>query len=93
MPYIGAERRNLVFDESLGMYTAKVNGVTVAYEDEASANDLDRANTVASLYYKRLDEIIAFMMPDLREMYGETDAKNRKGKPWHAHRLSRYVCY
>ena len=67
-----------MFDESLDMYTAKVNGVTVAYADEDSANDLDRANTVASLYYKRLDEIIAFMMPYLREMYGEIDTKTVK---------------
>ena len=67
-----------MFDENLEMYTVKTQGVTVAYADEASADDFERANTVASLYYKRLDDIIAFMLPWLQEMYGPLDAKSVK---------------
>lgn len=49
-------------------------------EDEPDNDYIENLNVIAENYHNHLDKIIAFMIPDLIEMYNHVDAETVKGK-------------
>ena len=72
------------FDEDLEMYVTEIKGIIFAFENEPADEYEERLIAVAEKYWANLDYIIEFMLPDLKDMYGDVDAelvKEKLGKP------------
>ena len=68
------------FDEELESYTTEIDGITFTWEDEPPEDAEEQAAAAAAGYRERLPEIIAFMLPSLRQMYGEVTAEEAERK-------------
>ncbi len=72
------------FNEDLQQYFFEYKNLVFVWDEEPDEDFIDTVKTVAENYRRKLDEIINFMMQDLKEMYGEIsaeDVKNNLGKP------------
>lgn len=68
------------FDNDYGMFTAEVDGVILAFDEMPEEGCEEELNQTAQKYWSRLDSIVEFMMPDLQEVYGISDAEEVKAK-------------
>jgi len=74
----------LKFDEDLEVYTLEVDGVVFTWDEEPQEGYEERAKTAAANYHQHLPEIIKFMLPGLKGMYGDITADEieaKLGKP------------
>lgn len=72
------------FSEELGQYIFEYNGLIFAWNEEPEKGGMERAKTLAQTYNSRLDAIIAFMTPDIVNVFGPfspDEIKARLGKP------------
>ena len=72
------------FDEELQQFIYDFNGLIFAWDEEPETDDPYMLKKLADNYFSHLDTIIEFMMPDLKETYGDVTTKNvktRLGKP------------
>lgn len=72
------------FDNSLQVYLYEVDDVLVAWEEKPSGNFKVAAQFIASNYHKNLYRILAFILPQLQECYGNIpleEATEKLGKP------------
>ncbi len=71
------------YDKKLEMYVCEYKGIQFSVEDP-DEDVSDAVGTLAENYNSRLNEIIEFMLPDLKELYGQItaeDVKVKLGKP------------
>ena len=72
------------FNDKLGQFVCENKGLIFAWDDEPEEDIIDVINMLTENYYSNLDEIVRFMLPDLKQMYGDIDVKTVKekiGKP------------
>ncbi|MFC2471686.1 MAG: hypothetical protein ACFNVI_09845 [Lachnoanaerobaculum gingivalis] len=72
------------FDESLQQYIYSYEDLIFAWDEEPEGEYINVVKVLSKNYKDNFDKIIDFMMPDLREMYGDIsreDVKNNLGKP------------
>ena len=72
------------FDESLQQYTYSYEDLIFAWDEEPTEEYINKVKALAKNYKDNFDRIIDFILPDLREMYGDIskeDVKNNLGKP------------
>ena len=60
------------FDEERDAYVAELNGVEFVC-DELQEDYKKEAQKLSKLYHENLPEMIAFILPELEEIYGEVD--------------------
>lgn len=60
------------FDEELDGYAAELNGVEFICDEPQDGYE-EEARELSRLYYEKLPEMIEFMLPELRQVYGEVD--------------------
>ena len=60
------------FDEDREQYVAERNGIEFVC-DELQEDYKKEAQKLSKLYFEKLPEMIAFMLPELQEIYGEID--------------------
>lgn len=60
------------FDESRDEYVAQLNGVEFVC-DEPQDDYEEEAQKLSKLYFEKLPKMIDFMLPELRQVYGEVD--------------------
>lgn len=58
------------FDEEEGVYNAKIDGVEFVCEKAAPEFE-KTASALAQAYQKKLPQIVAFMMDDITDMFGD----------------------
>lgn len=72
------------FDEDLEQFIFEYNGVIFAWDEEPEEGDIEQVKTIAEEYNKHLNSIIAFMTPDIAEVFGTftpDEIKEKLGKP------------
>ena len=72
------------YDEKLASYTIEIKNIVFVNEEVQDDDYIKNLSFIAENYYNNIDNIISFMLPDLKEMYGEVDAetvKEKLGKP------------
>jgi len=72
------------FDESLQQYIYQYEDLIFSWDEKAEGEYINIVKVLSKNYKDNFDKIIDFMMPDLREMYGDIsreDVKNNLGKP------------
>lgn len=72
------------YNEDLKQYCYQYNGILFAWDEEPKEGFEERVKKIAENYYKNFDRIVDFMLPDLREMYGDVkreDVKEKLGMP------------
>ena len=72
------------FDESLQQYVYQYEDLIFSWDEEPNEQYINKVKALAKNYKDNLDRIIDFMLPDLREMYGDIskqDVKKNLGKP------------
>lgn len=62
-----------VFDEEESVYSAKIDGVEFVCE-KATPEFENAAPTLAQAYQEKLPQIVAFMMDDITDMFGDITA-------------------
>ena len=72
------------FDESLQQYVYQYEDLIFSWDEEPKEEDINKVKALAKNYKDNLDRIIDFILPGLREMYGDIskeDVKKNLGKP------------
>ena len=72
------------FREDIGQYVFEYEGLIFAWDEEPEEDIQDTVKTLANNYFKHLDGIIDFMLPDIKEIYGQVtveDVKRNLGRP------------
>lgn len=72
------------FDKDLEKYIEEINGIVFASEENQPKKYVKKMATVADKYWRKLDNIVQFMLPDIKEFYGNIDIETMKkklGKP------------
>lgn len=72
------------FNDELDAYIIEINNIIFESEEEKEEDYIDNLKSIAENYYRELDNIIEFMLPDLNLCYGEFDKetiKTKLGKP------------
>ena len=72
------------FREDIGQYVFEYEGLIFAWDEEPEEDVQDTVKTLANNYFKHLDGIIDFMLPDIKEIYGQVtveDVKRNLGRP------------
>lgn len=72
------------FDENLRQFVYEYEGIIFAWDEEPGEDFPDTVKKLAANYYERLDDIVRYIAPDLKEMYGITDpgeVESKLGKP------------
>lgn len=72
------------FDESLQQYIYQYEDLIFSWDEKQEGEYINIVKVLSKNYKDNFDKIIDFMMPDLREMYGDIsreDVKNNLGKP------------
>ena len=75
---------DMQYDEKLGSYVIEIKNIVFVSDDKCDDDYISNLNKVADNYYKSLNDIIEFMLPDLKAMYGEIDKEKiseKLGKP------------
>ena len=62
-----------VFDEEEGLYSAKINGVELVCE-EVTPEFEKAAPALALAYHEKLPQIVAFMLDDITDVFGNITA-------------------
>ena len=71
------------FDESLQQYIYQYEDLIFSWDEEPKEQYINKVKALAKNYKDNLDRIIDFILPDLREMYGDVskeDVKNNLGQ-------------
>lgn len=74
----------MTFDESVQQYVFENDGLIFAWDEEPEDDYQEKVQILTKNYYKNLDHIVSFMLPDIEEMFGETSTEEVKiniGKP------------
>ena len=66
----------MYYDETLEIYVVKIKNIIFVNEEKQNSEYINNLSKIADNYYKNLNNIIEFMLPDLKEVYGEIDEKN-----------------
>lgn len=66
----------MYYDETLESYVVKIKNIIFVNEEKQNSEYINNLSKIADNYYKNLNNIIEFMLPDLKEVYGEIDEKN-----------------
>lgn len=72
------------FDDKLRMYVTEIKGINFITEGKKAACYIEKLNNIADNYHNALDNIIEFILPDLKAIYGEVHkelVKEKIGKP------------
>ena len=72
------------FNDKLGQYLCENNGLFFAWDEEPEDDITGVINMLTENYYSHLDEIVQFMLPDIKLIYGDVDVdtvKKKLGKP------------
>ena len=72
------------FNESIGKYTCESNNLIFAWDEDPTEDMSETIEKLTKNYYSHIDEIVQFMMPDLKMCYGDVDpntVKEKLGKP------------
>ena len=72
------------FDESLQQYVYSCDDLIFSWDEEPKCEDINIVKILSKNYKDNFDKIIDFMLPYLREMYGDIskeDVKTNLGKP------------
>lgn len=72
------------FDNKSGLYTFEIDGIIFEWDEEPQGDYEKETKAFAANYRKHLPQIIDFMLPDLKDMYGEIEAdtvEEKLGKP------------
>ena len=72
------------FDESLQQYIYQYEDLIFSWDEKPEGEYINIVKVLSKNYKDNFDKIIDFMMPGLREMYGDIsreDVKNNLGKP------------
>lgn len=83
---------DFAYNEENEQFECDFKGIIFAIDHEPDENDKNNVRLFAQNYAARLDKIVKFMLPDLKEVYGKVTAKDVKaklGKP--TINLSRYT--
>ena len=59
------------FDESLQQYVYQYEDLIFSWDEEPKEQYLDKVKALAKNYRDNLERMIDFILPDLREMYGD----------------------
>lgn len=70
----------MVYNEEFGEYVIEIQNILFISEEQQDEDYVNGLKRIADNYYNNLNSIIEFMLPDLNEMYGETDAETVKKK-------------
>lgn len=73
------------FNSDLEMYTFECDGLIFVWREEPQGDYQSDVKVIVENYKKRLPKIIEFMLPDLKEFYGNVKAKEveeKLGKPF-----------
>ena len=71
------------FDESLQQYVYQYEDLIFSWDEEPKEEDINKVKALAKNYKDNLNRIIDFILPELREMYGDVskeDVKNNLGQ-------------
>lgn len=66
----------MYYDETLESYVVKIKNIIFVNEEKQNSEYINNLSKIADNYYKNLNNIIEFMLSDLKEVYGEIDEKN-----------------
>lgn len=72
------------FNKKLGQFTCENKGLIFVWDYEPEEDISDVICMLTENYYSHLDEIVQFMLPDLKQVYGDIDVeavKEKLGKP------------
>lgn len=72
------------YNEDLEQYVYEYEGLIFAWDEEPKEDIQNTVKMLADNYYEHMDAIIDFMMPDIKEVYGDVsveEVKNNLGKP------------
>ncbi len=72
------------YNEDLEQYCCEYEGLAFVWDEEPDEQYIDTVKMLSENYRRQLDEIISFMLQDLKDIYGEIspeDVKNNLGKP------------
>ncbi len=72
--------RRMHYDEQLQSYIIEIKNILFVSEDEQDSSYIAKLEIIAENYHRGLEGIIAFMLPDLTEMYGDIDAETVREK-------------
>ena len=71
-------------NKKLGQFTCENKGLIFVWDYEPEEDISDVICMLTENYYSHLDEIVQFMLPDLKQVYGDIDVeavKEKLGKP------------
>lgn len=74
----------MYYNEDLEQYVYEYEGLIFAWDEEPKEDIQNTVKMLADNYYEHMDAIIDFMMPDIKEVYGDVsveEVKNNLGKP------------
>ena len=60
------------FDEERDQYAVELNGVEFVCDEPEDGYE-EEAQKLSKLYFEKLPEMIAFMLPELQQVYGTVD--------------------
>lgn len=66
------------FSEDLGQFALENDGLVFVWDEEPDDDISGVVDMLTENYRSHLDNIVEFMLPDLRQMYGEVDADTVK---------------
>ncbi|MDO4397674.1 MAG: hypothetical protein Q4C21_04620 [Oscillospiraceae bacterium] len=66
----------MYYDEALESYVIEIKNIKFINEEEQNNEYINNLSKIADNYHKNLNNIIEFMLPDLKAMYGEIDKKS-----------------
>lgn len=72
------------FSKDLEQYVYEYEELIFAWDEEPEDDVQNLVKKLADNYFKHLNEIIDFMLPDIKEMYGDVtieEIKKKLGKP------------
>ncbi len=68
------------YNEDLEQYEYLYGGILFVWENEPGEETEELVKTLAQNYRTRLDSIVEFMLPDIKEIYGVSDPEEIKEK-------------
>ncbi|MDE6470845.1 MAG: hypothetical protein K2L19_07495 [Eubacterium sp.] len=72
------------YDAELECYVVEIKNIVFVNEEEQTADYINMLSTITDNYYNNLNQIIEFMLPELKAVYGVDDTatiKEKLGKP------------
>ncbi len=72
------------FNKDIGQYAYETDGLIFVWDEEPTDGFMDTVKMLSKNYYEHLNSIIDFILPDIKETYGNVsseDVRNNLGKP------------